>query len=691
MSIPYINSIRNAVPMTQEFLGINKGERIGDGEWADAKNLTTEYYPVAKTRPHRVECHLFIAYGDEEFKDPPFVPGVARDAQIVDGKMFVSLFPEHMTDLVPNGAVIVSGLSHEDFYVETIGDPKEIVPFNRGVYTSDGCWVGQDGTCEQSAVSTRFWSETDGRWEQNPTFLRGFVELCDMDGNGLTAPVVGDGEPENPQNGDYWIDTTKNGLYKYSSLAGEWVSVPTAYFKILLPLGETDGRTNGVELFRKGDTIETEIQTDPGSSTVVGNNTYSIYNILPAEEREVTWRSGEPKVKTNYVPIVVRGLEKYFTDPIDAELGYLASGMFDIKVSRRAPVFDHIICWKNRIWGCRYGTNDKGEFVNEIYGSALGNCHGYFTMQGIASDSFVASVGTGGAFTGIAATEDNVIFFKEDRVYILSGTEPPFTIREKWGPSIPDGAGKSIVCVNGAIFFQSSDSFMQMDVWNYPTVISHNLGRAEREPFVGGRDGERIVWASPNRTLIYDNGAWMEEESLGEHPFKFLEGNGMPFCLITEPPVRELTELAEGLIAVFLRPGTEEKMLESLLVYPETTIEGVTATYEWRAETEGDFDWYGVTGIRGLSDPEPKRLNNIKIRLKTGANAAFRLFVELDEDGVWIPVQNEERTKTGTYVVRYVPNRRCDLYRLKIEGHGDCVIYSITESYENAGDGSVGL
>jgi hypothetical protein len=310
-------------------------------------------------------------------------------------------------------------------------------------------------------------------------------------------------------------------------------------------------------------------------------------------------------------------------------------------------------------------------------------------MQGIASDSFIASVGTGGKFTGIAATEDNVLFFKEDRVFILSGTEPPFQLREKWGPAIPDGAAKSVVCQNGAIFFQGMTGFMRMDVWNYPTVISQKIGSAEREPFVGGTDGERILWASDQRLLIYDQttGAWMKEDAPKEYPLTFLNNNGRPLLLSAFAS----GDMGEAIMATYFHPGPEAELIEHLYKPADITVAGVEETFGWEAVPEGDFDWHCTTGLRGLSDPEPKRLNSVKIRLKTGANAAFRLYVQLDEDGEWKLIQDEERTKAGTYIVRYAPNRRCDLYRLKIEGHGDCVIYSITESYENAGDGSVGL
>ncbi len=56
-----------------------------------------------------------------------------------------------------------------------------------------------------------------------------------------------------------------------------------------------------------------------------------------------------------------------------------------------------------------------------------------------------------------------------------------------------------------------------------------------------------------------------------------------------------------------------------------------------------------------------------------------------DEDGQWHEIINERQKRTGTFLMRYEPSRRCDIYRLKLEGEGPFVLYSIIDEYENAG------
>ena len=106
-------------------------------------------------------------------------------------------------------------------------------------------------------------------------------------------------------------------------------------------------------------------------------------------------------------------------------------------------------------------------------------------------------------------------------------------------------------------------------------------------------------------------------------------------------------------------------------------------------ETEGAFDWYGETGPMGLEEPGEKRIKSIQIRLKADAGTALRVQVQYDESGEWNEIAREIRGKRGTFRISYTPQRRCDTFRLRFEGKGDCIIYSIAIHAEDAGD-SVG-
>ena len=90
-----------------------------------------------------------------------------------------------------------------------------------------------------------------------------------------------------------------------------------------------------------------------------------------------------------------------------------------VKAARRVPKMDYVTESGNRLWGCRYGVSD-GKTVNELYCCKLGDFKNWECYQGVATDSWRASCGSDGRFTGAATLADSPIFFKEDcfhRVY----------------------------------------------------------------------------------------------------------------------------------------------------------------------------------------------------------------------------------------------------------------------------------
>ena len=71
-----------------------------------------------------------------------------------------------------------------------------------------------------------------------------------------------------------------------------------------------------------------------------------------------------------------------------------------ITISRKMPKMDFVIESNNRLWGCRYGENNDGDTVNEIYCSKQGDFKNWQCFEGVATDSYVASCGTDGEWTG---------------------------------------------------------------------------------------------------------------------------------------------------------------------------------------------------------------------------------------------------------------------------------------------------
>ena len=209
------------------------------------------------------------------------------------------------------------------------------------------------------------------------------ISLCLVDGTALTVSYTQASQPESPSNGQYWLDTSGklHTLKQWAEATSQWVSVPTVYLKL---------SANGIgKGFKQYDGIRLSGLT--GSEQVEKlNGSQILYDV------------GE-----SYIVIV--GL-------VD-ETAKVTSGT--VKTARKVPSMDFITESGNRLWGCKYGVAD-GETVNEIYCCKLGDFKNWECYQGVSTDSWRASCGTDGKWTGAATLADSPIFFKEDcfhRVY----------------------------------------------------------------------------------------------------------------------------------------------------------------------------------------------------------------------------------------------------------------------------------
>ena len=102
--------------------------------------------------------------------------------------------------------------------------------------------------------------------------------------------------------------------------------------------------------------------------------------------------------------------------------------------------------------------------------------------------------------------------------------------------------------------------------------------------------------------------------------------------------------------------------------------------------TEGNFDWFVESGAIGYSSPDNKYVGriNLRITLEFGTNVDF--FLQYDSCGEWEHKFNMSGKGTRTYSIPIIP-KRCDHFKYKITGKGNCKIHSITKSVEEGSDG----
>ena len=438
--------------------------------------------------------------------------------------------------------------------------------------------------------------------------------LCSITGEAITPATVGAEAPANPANGAMWLDTsaTPNALKQYSESSGMWVSVASTYIRI-----ECAGIGSK---FQKYDAVE-----------ISGVKSGKLQDLNASM---VIWDKGPDFV-------VVAGI-------VDQVVTQTASEGA-VTLERRMPNMDFIVESENRLWGCRYGLNRKGETVNEIYASKLGDFKNWSCYMGLSTDSYAASCGTDGAFTGATAYMGNPVFFKETCLHKVYGNYPAnFQIQTTACRGVQKGSYRSLAVVNEVLYYKAGTAVCAYD-GSIPTEISYCLGAEQYKEAVGGALGNKyyismldssgkahlFVWDSAKRLWHREDGFRAARmESLGGTLYAMEEGTGR---------IWDMTRAGDS---------------------PEDKV-------KWSVET----------GEIGLEMPDMKYLARMIIRMSLEAGTEVRIYARYDFSQDWEPLFAVRSTRLRSFDIP-VRAKRCDYMQLRIEGDGPGKIYSITKTIQ---------
>ena len=450
-------------------------------------------------------------------------------------------------------------------------------------------------------------------------------ELCRFDGTALRADSIQPLEPDAPQNAQYWIDTSgeRNVLRQWSEAQGEWVTVETAYVRIGF-------ETRGVvpKLFSAGDGVSVS------GSSLGEVNGEKLLAAVGGGEGESDW-------------VVVTGLPAHLPDEPDTAL----------RIDRSAPEPDFVCECQNRLWGCRYGLDEGGRPVNEIFCCALGDFKNWRQFRGLATDSWVGSVGSDGQWTGAVNYLGSPTFFKENRIHRVGiSPEGAHTISETVCRGVQKGSEKSLRVVNETLYYKSRSDVCAYQ-GGFPAGVSAPLGTKSYHGAVAGeaRGKYYLSMLDEDETpslFVYDiaKGLWLREDALRVTDFARVDD--------------ELYAIADGeLITLF----------GSLPVAGSTREETVT--------------WQAVSGLLCYRYPENKRVSRYNIRLSLAQGAMMEVYVQYDSDGVWRSAGGITAAKDMTDACLFpVRPHRCDHLQLKLSGQGEVRILSISRILELGSD-----
>ena len=582
--------------MVDTFKGYNHNLRISDEEFFDMKNMTSDYYPVLSPRKKR-----------GVYTDPSSPQGlIAKDSLCyVDGTEFV--MNEYRVDM---------GLStNED------DCPKKLV--SMGAYVI----ILPDKKYINTADLTDFGNiEAEVKTNAAVSFT-----LCKLDGAEYEVDSSQSEEPAEPKNGTMWVDTSTvpHALKQWSESSGMWVSVPTTYVKISSPgIGVPFEKYDGITISG----LKDKALHDNVSGDVIEDTT----DLAALEGAAVVWEKGD-----NYIVVVgVMDITRTITD--------------QITISRKMPLMDFIVESKNRLWGCRYGLNINGEVVNEIYASKLGDFKNWNCFMGLSTDSYTASVGTDGLFTGAITHLGYPLFFKETVLHKVYGDYPAnIQIQDTACRGVQRGCERSLAIVNEVLYYKSRNGVCAYD-GSLPVEMSYVLGEEVYGEAVGGGHGNKYyismqdLFTEEYNLFVYDSakGMWHKEDNL--HVDAFCSCRGEMYA-IDHDSKKIITMLGSG-----------------------TT------------ETE-DVEWMVETGAIGITSPDMKYISRMTVRMSMNLGAEVRFYAQYDFSDTWELIFTMRSGNLRSFSVPIRP-KRCDHMRLRIEGEGMAKIHSITKTIEQGSE-----
>lgn len=560
---PYLQQRGRNRSITRDFRGLNLSQGIGDGEWAWMQNMDTREYPAVARRQKRVHVATL--------NKPNGLCATDRLC-FVDGVKFY----------------------YNGFYYGDVEDSeKTLVPMGAKIAIFP----------DKKLFDTTTLSFTDME-QKNVSSGTVSVTLAKGDGTPYGEYTEGGTAPENPENGQLWLDTSGDApvMKTWSEAQGLWVAEATTYVLVSATgLGQGLKALDGVtvsgleEAGLNGDWILTDAGPD--------------YILFTGILQKALTQTGE------------------------------------VRVERTCPEMDFVVEKDNRLWGCSSADH-------EIYCCKLGDPTNWRAYQGVATDSYAVTVGTPGPFTGAAVSGSAVIFFKENCLHRVYGTQPSnFTVYVDNLRGVQQGCHKSAVRVNEYLYYKSV-----FDVCVYADSevagISAALGTESYKNAVAGVCGSRLYLSMEDQEgawqlLVYDTaaGVWTRED--GTHALGFAS------CLTETFMLR-----ADGELYALL-PGEYNK--DFFMVGSDYTVYA-------QEETDEEVSWELRTGEILRELPDHKYIGKIQLYLELDPGARAEVALRRD-GGAWEKVQELSGGDQRRCTLPIYP-RRCDRMEIRLTGVG---------------------
>lgn len=605
MRFPKLQEVQRYRDMTTVFGGYNHQISCEEGQFFDMKNMTSSHFPIMSPRKNRGIVKAFTrpqAMLDKE--DVWWIDkGVLYrngEAQELDGINIASSGKKYMAKM---GAYII------------------IMP--------DKIWCKVNGN---NTISC-------GYMEQEYEYLGTIsISICEASGKAIEWHDE-DYYKEHPAvDGNYQMSVNANGkpsLKVYSATTGIWMTVASTYVQISAPnIGKWFDKEDGVKITLKDYTATEE--------NIIVNN--ALDNIFINAEEDGKYSTNTYIVDKTDTSITIPGIFKGSVTEFEN---------MNVYVERKVPEMSFITECNNRLWGC-------SENGHEIYCCKLGDVKNWNCFRGNSTDSWAATIGSDGKFTGATTYLGYPIFFKEDCLIKVSVSSiGAHQTKETRCRGVQNGSQESLAILNEVLYYKSPLGVCAYN-GSLPYGISDELGEVKYYDAVAGTIGDKYYISMRDKNnkysmFVYDSktGIWCKED----------DTEALCFC-----------KHKEDLYYI----DNKDKTMKSV---------GGTLLYDVPEKaTEDRVDWFVESGTIGYSSPDNKYVGRINLRITLEFGTSVDLFLQYDSSGVWEHKFNMSGKGTKTFSVPIIP-KRCDHFKYKISGQGDCKIHSVTKSIEEGSEG----
>ena len=736
---PQLPTSGKSIALTQQFLGLNRGLAISDGEMADMYGLTSDNYPVLSSVPPRGKktwaSDENVVRTDAFDTEPTGILGTDR------------LIVCHGDKVYMDGVEMPLTLS-----ADVQMQPKRLV--SMGAYVCiwpDKKYFNVTNPDDHGDMG-RYWSAKDGDVVT--------AMMCRKDGTNYDeeAITVSDKAPAEPEDKQLWIDTSgeKDVLKQYGDMYAEWTPVATTYIKL-----QADGIGKGL---KESDAVHitgaragtVAAMAEESETLTFGTEDFFLYSSYMTNSQGISTAANtvertktikvegipEGAVVTSAVLKLKTGLSLYraqlltinntsVREDADVELPVEVSGngeysfLFRFRSNNTATTSgEHggTVSFTGITLEVTYAVHAEGEealgmdFLNTthiIYG--CGEDH--IIVAGLLRKAMTLETGLR---VDLKVPDLDYVCEANNRIWGCSYANIDGTLTNEirccalgdfrnWYRFEGTSMDSYVMSVGSEGKFTGAFS-LQGTPLLFKEGHLHKISGTQPSNFAlntikcrGVQDGSWKSLAVVGDVLYYNSSAgvmaydgsppYAISEKLGAERYYDAVGGAYRskyYINMRDADMNYATfvyDTAKGLW--FKEDETRVPLMASvgddlIIVKPGTMyfLESVANVgKEWSLPI-----WQATFGKFGFNDEQQKYLSRFNIRAQLGESGKMIVEMMYDSNGKWEKMGEINTRNLSTLLLPVIP-RRCDHCQMRIRGYGDLKVYSIAREYEQGGDG----